>query len=277
MAQLSLVLLYLWKERAMKWKVSILMVLLSTSQVYAFDFMGPTTSKLKNSGQPSAALEYFTSDMEIAADDPQELGGLSSGAMKDIEFNKTSANFALGIGGGSEIFLRWGLTEIEPKKGDDIGNLTNYLGTSDERYLIGCGAKWTLINGQKANWGLITQFSWADYVFDRKSYTIEGFDVDFSMDIEIVEVQLAIGPTLQPTENLAIYGGPFLYFLNGDSDLEGLKDSLPFSISADLEQESILCGYIGMQLAVIENFEFNIEYQTTLESHGAGGQIVWRF
>ena len=261
----------------MKWRVLILTVLLSTTQVSAFDFMGPTTSKLEKSGQYSAAIEYFSSNMEIASDSSQELNGLTSGTIEDIEVSKTSANFALGLGEGSEAFLRWGLTKIEPDKSDNTEDLTNYLGTSDKRYLIGLGIKWAFAEEQNTRWGLLIQYGWADYVFDRKNYSIDGFDVDASMDIEIVEVQIAIGPTYQPTENLALYGGPFLYFLNGDSDLEGSIDGLPFSVSTDHEQESILGGYIGMQLGVIQNVEFNIEYQATLDSHGFGGQIVWRF
>lgn len=257
----------------MKRKILIATVLLSTARVFAFNFMGPTTSTLKNSGQSSAAMLYFSSDMEMEVDSIPELG-LPSFKTEDIDINKTTVNMTLGMGRSSEISLRLGIAEVKPEKGDI---LSYYAGSSDECFIVGGGAKLTLAEGQKASWGLLAQVSWADYNFKTKSYLIDGFDVDYSTDIEIVEVQIATGPTFQPIENVAVYSGPFLYFLNGDVDMEVSIDDLSGSVSTDLEEDSFLGAYIGTQINITQNVTFNIEYQTTSQSHGVGGQLLWRF
>ena len=42
--------------------------ILINTHALAFDFMGPTTSRLKDSGRTSVGAEYFISSMEIDAD-----------------------------------------------------------------------------------------------------------------------------------------------------------------------------------------------------------------
>ena len=258
----------------MKRKILIATILLSTTRVFAFNYLGPTTSKLKNSGQSSAAMQYFSSNMEIEVNKVPEIG-LPSFKMEDVVINQTTVNLALGMGRSSEISLRLGVAEVKPDKGDI---LSDYAGNSDECFIVGGGIKLTLAEARNASWGLLAQVSWADYNFNTKSYSIDGFDVDYSTDIEIVEVQIATGPTFQPIENVAVYSGPFLYFLNGDVDLEETVDGFPsFLLSTELEEDSILGAYIGTEIALSQNVAFNIEYQTTSQSHGAGVQLLWRF
>jgi len=247
-------------------KILFAIVLLSTTKAFAFDFMGPSSSKLRASGKSSAAIEYFESEMEIDADGIPELGLTSddiSDAIDDIEFDKISANFALGMGRGSEIFLRLGVVDVEPDS-----EVTHYVGSSDENFFIGGGAKWTLAKAQNFSWGLLTQVSWADIDFDEKSLSVES---------EIVEVQIATGPTFDVTENVSFYGGPFLYFLNGDFDLDGTIGGSPVSVTTDLEQDSIIGGYIGTEIRVVPNMAIGFEFQSTSESRGLGGQLAWRF
>ena len=260
----------------MKRKILIVTVLLSTARVFAFDFMGPATSRLRTSGQSSAEMEYFSGNMEIEADDIPELGLLSD-KIEDIDFNKVSAHFALGMGRSSEIFLRLGVAEIEPDRGNNWDNLAGDIGSSDECFHVGGGAKWTLAETSNASWGLLAQISWADYNFDQVSYSIDGETLGISTDFEIFEVQIATGPTFQPLENVAVYSGPFLYILNGDMELDLSLDGLSGSVSTDLEEDSTLGAYVGTLIALTQNVECIIEYQTTSQSYGVGGQLVWRF
>jgi hypothetical protein len=264
------------RREEMKRKIWVAIILLSTTEAIAFDFMGPTTSKLKVAGRSNVAIEYFWSNMEIDADGISELG-LTSDTMEDVKFNKVTADFALGMGDSSEIFLRLGIAEAKPDKGDNQDNVAGYMGSSDECLLVGGGAKWTLVKGRKINWGLLAQVSWVDFDFDQRSYSINAHSVNFSTDMEIVEAQIATGPTFQPTSNIVLYGGPFLYFLSGDADLKGTIDGSPSSVSPDLEQESILGAYIGAQILVRQNADFNVEFQATSGNYGVGCQFVWRF
>ncbi len=250
--------------------------MLMSTQVLAFDLMGPTTSRLKDSGKSSVGVEYFWSSMEIDADGISALD-LTSDTIDDFEIDKITANLALGMGRGSEIFFRIGVADASPDNNNDWGNIPDHIGSSDEILVLGGGAKWTLYEDANFGWGLLTQVSWAEYDFDGKSYSVGAHNVTLSTEFEIVEVQIATGPTLKLNEDITIFGGPFLYFLNGDADFDGTIDGSPAIISADLEQESLLGGYIGAGLELGQNVNLSFEVQTTSGSYGMGGQLIWKF
>jgi len=250
--------------------------MLVSTPVLAFDLMGPTTSRHKDSGKSSVAVEYFWSNMEIDADGLSALD-LTSDTLDDFEIDKITANLALGMGRGSEIFFRFGVAEADPDNNDDWGGIPGNMGGSDEVLVLGGGAKWTLYDEGNFGWGLLTQVSWADYDFDGRSYSVGAYNVALSPEFEIFEVQIATGPTLKLNENVTIFGGPFLYFLTGDADFKGTIDGSQARVSADLEQESILGGYIGAGLELGQKVDLSFEVQATSGSYGVGGQFVWKF
>jgi hypothetical protein len=251
-------------------------IMLMGTQALAFDYMGPTTSRLKDSCKFSIAGEYFWSEMEIDADSLPELD-LTSDTITDYEIEKITGNMALGMGRGSEIFFRFGVADVDPDNNNDWGGIPNNAGCSDEVLVLGGGAKWTLYDNAGFGWGILAQMSWAEYDFDGRSYSVSGHAVTLSPEFEIVEVQIATGPTLDLNEDITFFGGPFLYFLNGDADFEGTIDGSPSTITADLDQESLLGGYIGAELEVGRNVVVSFEVQATSGSSGMGGQLVWKF
>jgi hypothetical protein len=251
-------------------------VMLMSTQVLAFDLMGPTTSRLKDSGKTSIGVEYFWSNMEIDADGISALD-LTSDTIDDFETDKITANLALGMGRGSEIFFRFGVADAGPDNNNDWGGITGNMGSSDEVLVLGGGAKWTLYDGADFGWGLLAQVSWAEYDFDGRSYSVGAHSVTLSPEFEIVEIQIATGPTFQINENFTIFGGPFLYFINGEADFKGTIDGSPAIVSADLDQESILGGYIGAGLELGPKASLAFEVQATSGSYGMGGQLVWKF
>lgn len=251
-------------------------IMLMGTQVLAFDLMGPTTSRLKDSGKTSIGAEYFWSSMEIDADSISALD-LTSDTIDDFEIEKITANLALGMGRGSEIFFRFGVADVAPDNNNDWGSIPDNMGSSDEVLVLGGGAKWTLYDNAGFGWGLLTQVSWAKYDFDGKSYSVGAHAVTLSPEFEIVEVQIATGPTLELNKDITFFGGPFLYFLNGDADFEGTIDGSQSTITADLDQESLLGGYIGAELELGQNVVVSFEVQATSGSSGMGGQLVWKF
>ena len=250
-------------------------IMLMSTQVLAFDFMGPATSRLKDSGKFSVAGEYFWSEMEIDADSLPELD-LTSDTIDDFEIEKITGNLALGMGRGSELFFSFGVAEVDPDN-NDWGGIPGNMGSSDEVLVLGGGAKWTLYDNAGFGWGLLTQVSWAEYDFDGRSYSVGAHAVTLSPEFEIVEGQIATGPTLELNDAVTFFGGPFLYFLNGDADFEGTIDGSASTITADLDQESLLGGYIGAELEVGRNVVVSFEVQATSGSSGMGGQLVWKF
>lgn len=247
-----------------------------STQVLAFDLIGPATSRLKDSGKTSVGAEYFWSSMELDADAISALD-LTSDTIEDFEIDKITANLALGMGRGSEIFVRFGVADADPDSNDDWGGIPGNMGSSDEVFVLGGGAKWTLYQDASFGWGILTQMSWAEYDFDGKTYLVGDYDVTLSPEFEIVEVQIATGPTFLFDNNIMIFGGPFLYFLNGDAEITGTIDGLRGKISTDLEQESILGGYIGAGLELSPKASLSFEVQATSGNYGIGGQFVWKF
>jgi len=265
------------KEKEMKRLIIVTIgVMLISTQVLAFDIMGPTTSRLKDSGKTSVGVEYFWSSMEIDADSISELD-LTSDTIGDFEVDKITANLALGMGRGAEIFFRFGVADVAPDNNNDWGGIPGNMGSSDEVLVLGGGAKWTLYDGEDFAWGLLTQVSWSEYDFDGRSYPVGAYDVVLSPEFEMVEVQIATGPIFQINEDMIIFGGPFLYFLNGDADFDGTIDGSSAAISADLDHESILGGYIGAGLELGPKASLAFEVQATSGSYGMGGQLVWKF
>lgn len=254
----------------------VVVAMLMCSQAFAFDVMGPTTSRHKDSGQFSAGAEYFWSSMEIDADEISELG-LTSDTIDDFEISKTTGNLALGMGRGSEFFFRFGVADADPDNNSDLGGIPGNMGSSDEVLVLGGGAKWTLYQEDGFGWGLIAQMSWAEYDFDGKSYSVGAHSVTLSPEFEIFEVQIATGPTFDLNEDITFFGGPFLYFLNGDADFDGTIDGSAATISTGLDQESLLGGYVGAELDVGQNAVVSFEVQATSGSYGMGGQVVWKF
>jgi hypothetical protein len=75
-------------------------------------------------------------------------------------------------------------------------------------------------------------------------------------------------------DNLSIYGGPFLHFVNGDLDFSGetldLGDRIGMEASGDIEEKSQFGGYIGASLDAKERTSFFLECQFTGDAWGIG-------
>jgi hypothetical protein len=103
-------------------------------------------------------------------------------------------------------------------------------------------------------------------------------------ELDWYEMQLAIGATYQ-TDNAAIYGGPFLYFLDGDLELKGSGEadmswsegsteydesiSISKTYSLDVEQGSEFGGFVGAKWDMDERSLMYIEGQFTGDGWGA--------
>lgn len=260
-------------------KLIIAMVIIvpwSTSAL-AFDPMGPPTAGLRK-GQFSAGAEYVFSEIDVEADG-LTIDGLTFGdtTIKNITSNKVYANIGYGLTNEWDVFLRLGVADADIDKSGNRSNLGSLLGNSDFGFAVGGGAKFTFFESEKIKWGVLTQISWGELDFDRKSFSIMGVDGTISADIDIIEIQIAIGPTYQLMENVSIYGGPFLHFLDGDADLSGTLNGTPGKGSTDIEQDSMVGGYVGTEINLTESVDFNIEFQGTGAGYALGMGLIYRF
>jgi len=238
--------------------VVFMVVCLCASAAPAFDPMGPPTAGLKQSSL-SAGVEYMWSNMDIESYSVHtKVNGIPapglfvSGTVKNVESNKIYANLGFGMTDDWEVFLRLGAADADPDKSKNSDNLAGYTGCSDYGFAIGGGTKITFLKSEngKLKWGALAQVSWAILDFDRKSYSIDGYDATLSAEIDLLEAQLAVGPTYNLREGVSIYGGPFFHFINGEADLKGSIDGMPLKVSADLKQDSIFGGYVGIQIDI---------------------------
>jgi len=98
--------------------------------------------------------------------------------------------------------------------------------------------------------------------------------VDIDAEADWFEIQAAAGPTYQ-MGGLRIYGGPVLYYIDGDIEYDVADTDLSFTI--DFDQKTYFGGYAGVELNLRDNSYLYVEYQATDDAEAVGGGICWRF
>jgi hypothetical protein len=268
------------------------------SVVLALTPMGPPRASLQE-GQWALGLEFEHNQMDLESFGPvketQYLSGsvlTTTSSFAKYEINNLKSNMylaRLGVGTWEnwDLFLRFGASGAQDEISEVLAN--GAAGTDQYRdYDGGLGFAWgfstraTFYEQGDTTWGGLLQITWANP--DSSDITNEN-DSTFSGDVEINywEVQVAIGPTVE-FENLRIYGGPFLHFLNGDLDLNGqiadppgVPDLIVVDTSHDIREKSQLGGYAGAQWYLDANSSLFTEFQFTGDAWGVGVGTIWKF
>ena len=256
----------------------------TASTALALDTMGPPSSGLKK-GQFSAGADYSYTNMDIELDDGRIVEKIfqfdslasvtstkiSSFTVKNLKMHKVYANIGYGIADNGEVFLRLG-----GMNADFSGNLFSTTSSESKDYdgdtgfAIGFGAKTTLYQQDKLKLGGLFQTSWAS-----SEATLGPAGLQESVELDIVEMQIAAGPSYNLTENITIYGGPFWHFISfGDSTIEGKKvisesSTGEVAISKatyEIDDNHYLGGYIGIDAEITKSVFYCIEYQHTVSS-----------
>lgn len=269
-------------------KLPIIIVLFLTVKVFALDPLGPPLTT-KNKDQFIAGFEYLTGEMDLHADNfnmSTPVGTLQFPCddFKDMELNRFHVNILTMFGNNYDIFLRLGLTYIDPDRHSNQDNLAGSIGDSDSGFTYGAGVRATLFesNEGKVDWGFLAQFSYAQLDFDDKTYVVNGSDVVISKTtLDMLNIQIAAGPTYQLSDSLCVYGGPFLNFLNGEVELSGkvrVNDTeVKVEDSSDIEELSEFGGFVGLSTELAKNTNFNIEFQMTDDAQAIGFRLIHRF
>jgi hypothetical protein len=265
------------------------------STALALDTMGPPSSGLKK-GQFSAGADYSYTNMDIELDDGRivekifQFGSLASVTsteigsftVKNLKMHKVYANIGYGIADNWETFLRLG-----GMNADFSGNLFSTTSSESKDYdgdtgfAIGFGAKTTLYQQDKLKLGGLFQTSWAS-----SEATLGPANSQESVELDIVEMQIAAGPSYNLTENITIYGGPFWHFISfGDSTIEGKKvisesSTGEVAISKatyEIDDNHYFGGYIGIDAEITKSVFYCIEYQHTVSSDALDMSIKYKF
>lgn len=245
--------------------LGIMVVGMLSSAALAVAPMGPPVATLSE-GQYAVGLGYAYSDQTVEVSGP--LTGLSGDAELDSFTNNMYYGcIGYGISDAWNVYVALGAADaaFDADSGDDFDG--------DVKFGFAVGAKRTLHdNGSDTKWGTIFQYSTGESEdsVNTASYASGAIttSTNYKLELDWYEVQLAIGPCVQINEDISIYGGPFLDFLEGD-----LKVDSP-SASSDKEYEIQqlweLGGYVGALVNLGSNATLNAEFLFTGEAWGFG-------
>ena len=286
----------MWKRFAF---AATLIIILSCfcSTALALDFMGPPSAGLKK-GQISLGADYSYTRMDIGLDsgvitettydDVRVMNSdtfrVSSFTLKRLKMHKLYANIGYGITDNWEVFIRLGGMNTEFSgnffPGSTASESRDYNG--DTGFAIGFGTKVTFYEKDKLKLGALFQMSWAS-----SHASASGVGWRETVDIDIIEMQIALGATYQLTEKIAIYGGPFWHFISfNGSDLNGYRsykedpsqdERMVSHASYNLDDISNFGGYIGARYEVFKDVFYCIEYQHTRSADALAMSIRWKF
>lgn len=242
-------------------KLAITIVVLMCSQASGLSFIGPPKAELSQ-GKYGFGLDYSFSDIDV------DLSGYGVSWTEDIETNTIFSNLSFGITDEWEGFLRLGFANVEA---DDFAG--------DNEFAYGFGLKTTFAQEGDITWGGLFQMSWLNSD-DSGTVLLEGHTITGTQDIDVYEIQIAVGPTYEK-DGLSIYGGPFLHLIDGDYDWSGTVAGPVIngvgSFSLDVEEESVFGGYIGMSKELTESSNIGLEYQFTDDAQAVSLRYVIRF
>jgi len=196
--------------------------------------------------------------------------------LKNFKANTTYANIGFGATDRLEAFVRVGGTK--GRFGDSVWQDQEDFESSTD-FAVGGGVKATFFDDGALQVGGLLQANWAEY--NGTLFAPQWFAAD-RVEIDMAQVQIAVGATYTWAERFSIYGGPFLHFVSGDlddtfSEVDTVSGGLLTSeYTWQIDEDSVFGGYAGAQVELTENCSFNIEYQRTAAADAVGMSLLWR-
>jgi hypothetical protein len=285
--------LWLMEKKIALFIVTIMLLSVSSSAVFALSPMGPPKA-LFGLNRWGVGIEYGNQTMdleavgivsEIIVDPLDVLPSVKyEHNIDNLKSNILMVSVGYGLSDNWDAFVRLGLADA---KGDieqtfpDNAPPNEYKGYDGSFGLgWGIGTRATFWQDDKVSWGGLLQITWLEP--DSSSISLSGeprFSGDAEIDVE--EVQIAVGPTWRVNESISIYGGPFLHFVDGDLDISGrtvdMGTEILMETKGDIEEKSQFGGYVGAHLDMDENTSCYIECQLTKDAWGIGIGAARRF
>jgi len=234
----------------MKKLVIALTVFCAAGQALGLTLIGPPAATL-DEREYAAGFSYCKSqeDIEVTA-----LGVTVTD--KDVKVDTYMANMMLGLGQGWELQVDLGVSETE-----------YYDLESTEDFTVGFAVKKTFWEREKIKWGAAL----AIHGYRASESGVE-LGVPWTEEDKWHEVQIAVGPSYNDG-TWCLYGGPFLHFIRGGYDLS--EDGV--DVSGDFEEDSMVGGFVGVQVDLGKNAKMGFEYQRTGSADAIGASILFRF
>ncbi|MHC4327877.1 MAG: hypothetical protein ACYSWW_07110 [Planctomycetota bacterium] len=264
---------------------AVMIVSLGGSTVLALDPLGPPAAGLKR-GQFRMGVDFSHGEMDLELRNGAwvesldgvffDAGDATTFTLKDFEINRDYANFGYGLIDQLEVFMRFGGTNGD--FGDSLWEDGEEF-ESNSDLAVGGGIKATFIKVGGFKLGGLFQASWA--AFDGQLYAPHWAAADH-VEIDLTEVQIAVGPSYTWADRISIYGGPFFHFVSGDlydtfSEVDVGGGLLTSEYLWQIDEDSVFGAYFGLQLYLIAGCSFNVEYQRTAAADALGASLMWRF
>ena len=273
--------------------VGLIGVCFFSSTVLALSPMGPPKASL-GQNQWAVGIDYANETMDLEAssrmvttqmdDPPFVYPNKVKHEIEDMKSNIILARVGYGISENWDAFVRLGMAdgEAEIEQTYSNGDTEKFKGYDGNfGFAWGFGTRATFWQDNKVTWGGLFQMTWV--APDSSDISLSG-DPEFSGDaeMEMLEVQISIGPTWEAADNFSVYGGPFMHFIDGDLDISyntvlegGLEERV--KSSGDIEEKSQFGGYVGASWDVREDIACYLEGQFTGDAWGIGLGAVRRF
>lgn len=245
-----------------KWILFAAVVLFSTN-VWALTTLGPPKADLMK-GRFSLGVDYIYGKQDVQLNHGLSPAGGPKMTIDGMKVNSVGVKLGYGLMDNWEAFIS---TTGGSIRGSESGGISF---NSSNGYSLGFGTKATFGRYYDMDWGGIFQILWAS--MDGKT---RAGAASWSSHASLYEIQLAIGPTYQLNDKVALYGGPFFHILDGRFSAK--RRTTPARISYDLDQGSYFGGYIGAAFDITENTDFCIEYQHTATADALGMSMKYKF
>lgn len=268
---------------------AIIVLCFCCSAGFALDPLGSASDKLQK-GQFGIGVDYSDSDIDFKAKGRSNLEiynvtigslvGIQSEKQRldldGVEVQKAYANLGYGITDNLEAFLRLGAADADWR--DD----------GDTHFSFGLRTGVTFYQKDALRLSALAQYSWVQTEFDSLPLTtvVSGTSYPLLMSgrLSMHEIQIAMGPTYELTDNVSLYGGGFFHLMDGTLDLKGSATTVgipqfryDLDSSYDIDQVSELGVYIGAWIKTANNISYSIEYQHTNSADAIAMRLLWKF
>lgn len=232
---------------------------------FALSPMGPPKAELLK-GQYNVGVDYSYSQLCMDFDFKSGSGPMADFTKNKFKTDMVTGKIGYGITDSWEGFFRIGAARTRSAENMERHNADGLT--------WGLGTKVTLCEDDNVTWGGLVQANWARLDGEAKGYSGGGWSGD--MDLNIMQIQLAVGPTYELTECVSVYGGPFWYYLDGEKKYREKVGTPGWREKYDLGNCTDFGCYVGVHFDISEDTFWNIEYQFTEDDSAIGTGIVWR-
>jgi hypothetical protein len=265
--------------------IAILLLCLCGSVTVGIAPIGQPTSDLQM-GHWSVVFDYSHSEIDLKLKNIEGTSFFIGDKAENLKIDFALAKAGYGIADHWELFAGLGgakanYKETESTKIGDLLETEKVDFDGDIGLAAQIGTRATFYKNGPLEAGTLLQISWLtlDGTYEETTWRNGIFNDSGKgdLDADIIIVQLAPGASYKIKDNLVVYGGPLLQWINGDGNADGKNGSLiGESGSGNIKEDSLFGGWIGLQAGFFQDL-INIEFQSTGSSNTFGISIVSEF